>query len=267
MQAVLKNSTRGTVTPPSTTLALTEIGRALFELGTLPLAAPLLMTAPRGDGHPVLVLPGFVTTDLSTTVLRRFLRQAGYDVHAWELGRNLGPRAIGREGEKLIARLDDIHAKTGKKVSLVGWSLGGVLARQLSRRRPDLVRQVISLGSPFAGDPRATNVWKTYEFLTGQRLKDADTQAQLRESEAAPPVPATSIFSKGDGIVAWQNCLEPETPTTDNIEVKGSHCGLGVNAAVLYAVADRLALAEDGWKPFERRGLRTFVYPSSGHVH
>ena len=160
------------INPPSPLLALTEIGRAVVELGTLPLAAPLLMTAPRGDGHPVLVLPGFVTTDLSTSVLRRFLKRQGYDAHAWKLGRNLGPRAIGWEGEKLIARLEAIHEATGKKVSLVGWSLGGILARQLSRRRPDLVRQVISLGSPFTGDPRATNVWKAYEFLTGQRLKD-----------------------------------------------------------------------------------------------
>jgi pimeloyl-ACP methyl ester carboxylesterase len=255
------------IRPPSALLALTEVARALVELGTLPLASPLLLAAPRGDGHPVLVLPGFVTSDLSTSILRRFLTQIGYDAHAWELGRNLGPRAIGREGEKLIARLDDIHATTGKKVSLVGWSLGGILARQLSRRRPDLVRQVISLGSPFAGDPRATNVWKAYELLTGQRLKDVDTQKQLRESEQAPPVPSTAIFSKADGIVAWQNCLEPETDTTDNIEVNGSHCGLGVNASVLYAVADRLALAEDGWKPFERKGLKTLVYPSSGHVH
>ena len=255
------------IKPPSALLAATELGRAVFELGTLPLAAPLLMTAPRGDGHPVLVLPGFVTTDLSTTVLRRFLAQLGYDAHAWDLGRNLGPRAIGQQGEKLIARLEAIHAQTGRKVSLVGWSLGGILARQLSRRRPDLVRQVISLGSPFAGDPRATNVWKAYEFITGQRLKDPDTRAQLRESELAPPVPSTAIFSKGDGVVAWQNCLEPDTATTDNIEVNGSHCGLGVNAAVLYAVADRLALAENAWKPFERRGLRTLVYPSSGHVH
>ena len=261
----MQEQTHEPISPPSKLLALTELGRAVFEFGALPIAAPLLMSAPRGDGHPVMVLPGFTTTDLSTTVIRRYLSRLGYDTHAWELGRNLGPRAIGWDGEKLIERLEAIHAETGKKVSLVGWSLGGILARQLSRRRPDLVRQVISLGSPFAGDPRATNVWKAYEWMTGQRLKDKDTQRQLRESELAPPVPSTAIFSKYDGIVAWQNCLEPETATTDNIEVAGSHCGLGVNGTVLYAVADRLAQAEGEWKPFERKGLKAILYPSSGH--
>ena len=127
MQSQADNTTR----PPSAILALTELPRAVAELGTLPWAAPLLWAAPRGDGHPVLVLPGFTTTDRSTGILRRYLTRMGHDVHAWELGRNLGPRAIGRQGEKLIARLEEIHGTTGKKVSLVGWSLGGILARQL----------------------------------------------------------------------------------------------------------------------------------------
>jgi esterase/lipase len=255
------------VSPPSALLALTELPRALAEFGSIPIAAPLLLMAKRGDGHPVLVLPGFTTTDRSTVVLRRYLTRLGYDAYAWELGRNLGPRAIGQQGEKLIARLDEIHAATGKKVSLIGWSLGGILARQLSRRRPDLVRQIVTLGSPFAGDPRATNVWRIYEMMSGQRMKDPDTQAQMRESHDAPPVPSTAIYSKYDGIVAWQNCIEPASATTDNIEVPGSHCGLGVNPVVMLAIADRLAQGEDAWKPFERTGLRTLLYPSSGHVH
>lgn len=252
---------------PSALLALTELPRALFELGTLPWASPLLMRAPRGDGHPVLVLPGFITSDVSTTLLRRYLDRQGYDAHAWELGRNLGPKAIGREGEKLVERLKAVHAQTGRKVSLVGWSLGGVMARQVARRVPDAVRQIVTLGSPFAGDPKATNVRRTYEKLTGQKIADKDTQAQLRESATVPPVPSTAIFTRADGIVAWQNCVEPEALTTDNIEVRGSHCGLGVNPAVLYAVADRLAQPEGKWAPFERSGLRALVYPSSGHLN
>jgi pimeloyl-ACP methyl ester carboxylesterase len=254
------------IKPPSALLALTELPRALMELGSLGLAVPFLATAPRGDGHPVLVLPGFVTTDQSTRLLRRYLAELGYEAHAWDLGRNLGPKAIGREGEKLIARLREIYEATGRKVSLVGWSLGGVMARQLSRRLPEAVRQVITLGSPFTGHPHATNVWRTYQTLTGQRLDDPDTRIQLSESQLPPPVPSTAIYSREDGVVAWQNCVEPEGPETDNIQVHGSHCGLGVNPAVLYAVADRLAQAEGEWHPFERKGLRAFVYPSAGHA-
>ena len=252
---------------PSKLLALSELPRAIGELGSLPWFAPLLLTLPRGDGHPVLVLPGFVTSDRSTTILRRFLETLGYTPFGWELGRNLGPKAIGREGEKLIERLDAIHAETGRKVSIIGWSLGGVMARQVARRRPDKVRQVISLGSPFTGNPRATNVMQAYETLTGQRMSDEHTQAQLRESQQKPPVPSTAIYTKADGIVAWQNCCEPEDATTDNIEVYGSHCGLGVNASVLYAVADRLAQPDGEWAPFERKGLRVLMYPFSGHIH
>ena len=254
------------VRAPSALLALSELPRALAELGTLPLAAPLLATVPRGDGHPVLVLPGFTTSDTSTAVLRRYLTRIGYDAHTWDLGRNLGLKAIGREGEKLIDRLNAVHELTGRKVSLVGWSLGGVMARLVSRRVPDAVRQVISLGSPFTGSPRATNVWRAYELLTGQRLDDKHTRTQLHESATPPPVPSTAIWSREDGIVAWQNCIEPFAENSDNIEVHGSHCGLGVNPAVLYAVADRLALPEGEWKPFDRRGLRALFYPSAGHA-
>lgn len=254
------------IRPPSPLLALTELPRALAEFGSLGPAAPLLALAPRGDGHPVMVLPGFVTSDISTTVLRRFLAGLGYEALPWELGRNLGPKAIGWTGEKLVARLDEVHRASGKRVSLVGWSLGGVMARQLSRRAPGAVRQVISLGSPFAGTPRATNVWRAYETLTGQKIDDKDTREQLRESATPPPVPSTSIYTREDGVVAWQNCIEPRAAQTDNIEVHGSHCGLGVNPAVLYAIADRLAQPEGAWHPFQRGGLRTLVYPSAGHA-
>jgi pimeloyl-ACP methyl ester carboxylesterase len=253
------------VSRPSLFLALTEFPRALAEFGSMPWAGPILMQAEKGDGHPVMLLPGFLAGDYSMKPLKRYLDNLGYTTFHWELGRNLGPRAIGHNGEKLIARLEEIHAETGKKVSLVGWSLGGTLARQLSRRRPNLVRQVISLGSPITGSPKSTNAWRAYQVMTGQKVDDPDVQAQLAESHDVPPVPSTAIFSKHDGIVAWQNSREPRAKHTDNIEVRGSHCGLGVNPAVLWAIADRLALPEKGWTPFERSGLKSFVYPSSGH--
>ena len=255
------------VKPPSAFLALAELPRAIAEYGLTSFATPLLLQAPRGDGHPVLVLPGFTTTDRSTAVLRRYLAGLGYDVHGWGLGRNLGPRATGLQGEKLIARLESIYATSEQKVSLVGWSLGGMFARQLSRRKPDLVRQILTMGAPFAGDPRSTNVWRLYEMVSGQRIGDPDIQAQLRESFEVPPVPSTAIYSKHDGIVPWQSCREPKSPTTDNIEVPGSHCGLGFNPAVLYAVADRLAQAEAEWKPFDRKRAPGLIYPSSGHTN
>ena len=146
------------VAPPSMLLALTEPMRALFELGSMPMAAPLLAMAPRGDGHPVLVLPGFITSDRSTGLLRRFLTRMGYDAYTWNLGRNLGPKAIGDEGEHLIARLEEVHAKTGKKVSLVGWSLGGMMARQLS----GAILRATSLGQTDADasrSPRSASIW------------------------------------------------------------------------------------------------------------
>lgn len=254
------------VSPPSMLLALTELPRAVAEWASLPLASPLLASAPRGDGHPVLVLPGFATSDASTKVLRKFLTRMGYDAHTWDLGRNLGHKAIGREGEKLVARLKAIHEATGQKVSLVGWSLGGVMARLVAHRAPEAVRQVISLGSPFGGSPKSTNVWRAYEWMTGDKVEDAHTVRQLSDHAGPPPVPSTAIWSRADGIVAWQTCREQEAATTDNIEVRGSHCGLGVNPAVLYAVADRLAQPGDGWTPFRRDGLKAWVYPSAGHA-
>jgi pimeloyl-ACP methyl ester carboxylesterase len=257
---------RTAIKAPSALLALTELPRALFELGSLPWAAPLLATAPRGDGHPVMVLPGFVSSDRATGILRGFLKKQGFDAHAWELGRNLGPKAIGQQGEKLIERILAIHEATGLKVSLVGWSLGGVMARLAAKRIPHAVRQVITLGSPFSGSPKASNVWRAYEMMTGQKIDDEHTQGQLNEVSAPPPVPSTAIYTRGDGVVAWQNCCEEAGPLSDNIEVHGSHCGLGVNASVLYAVVDRLAQAEDDWHPFERSGLKALVYPSSGHA-
>jgi pimeloyl-ACP methyl ester carboxylesterase len=191
-------------------------------------AAPLLDRAPRGDGHPVLVLPGFLAADDSTRVLRRYLKRLGYSAHPWLLGRNLGPNA--RLREKLGARLEELSDRHGRKLSLVGWSLGGIYARQLAKRMPERVRQVITLGSPFGA------------------------------SSAPPPVPATAIYSKTDGITHWAHCRESEGHGRENIEVPGSHCGLGWNALVLWAIADRLALEESDWRPFEREGWHGFLY-------
>src|SRR5215475_15204524 len=122
-------------------------GRALLELAALLPAYPFLRRAPAGDGHPVLVLPGFMASDFSTRTLRRFLRDKGYAVHGWKLGRNLGPSAATIGG--MTARLQSLQARYGRRVSLVGWSLGGIYSRELARAMPEMVRQVITLASPF----------------------------------------------------------------------------------------------------------------------
>ena len=158
--------------PPSRTLLLLE-GRAVQELGAFMLLRPWLAAAPRGDGHPVLVFPGLLASDLSTQPLRGFLKQHGYAVHGWKQGRNLGLRP-GVEAD-MLDRIEELYERHGKrKLSLVGWSLGGIYARQLAKRVPDKVRSVISLGSPFTGSPKATNAWKVYEFASGQRVDDRD---------------------------------------------------------------------------------------------
>ena len=251
----MTTATAQRITAPSRLLMLAE-GRALLEAGATLAMWPLLQLAPRGDGHPVLVLPGLVASDMSTDMLRRYLSERGYDVHGWGLGRNLGPRP-GVE-DAMHKRIEELHERDGRKVSLVGWSLGGVYARMLANRMPERVRSVITLGSPFVGSPRATNAWRLYEGVSGQRAEDP---SRLGHVQRTPPVPTTSIFSRTDGIVAWRTSVEQPGPTTESIEVLGSHIGLGAHAAVLYAVADRLAQPEGKWKPF-KRVFGPLVYPN-----
>ena len=246
-----------TLRPPSRTLMFLE-GRALPELGAFLGALPLLGLAPHGDGHPVLVLPGLVASDVSTRPLRTFLKTRGYAVSGWRQGRNLGLRAgVQHAMVDLVQELNDTH---GRKVSLIGWSLGGLYARQLAKMMPQRVRQVITLGSPFASNPKATNAWRVYEMASGRRADEEDARFGGALS-GTPPVPTTAIFSRTDGVCAWQGCREQSSPMTDSIEVESSHCGMGHHPAAVYAVADRLAQKEGEWAPFDRSGWRSLVYP------
>jgi len=251
-----------TAVAPKTALLLME-GRAIPELFGFMATLPTLMTlAPRGDGHPVLVLPGLTTSDRSTFSLRRFLKSKGYAAHGWEMGLNLGPRPGVEQG--LIDLVNKLHDEHGRKVSIVGWSLGGIYARQLGKMMPKKVRQVISMGSPFGGSPRATNAWRVYEMASGQSSHDGERHMGGTIS-APPPIPTTAIYSKTDGICAWQNCIETQSDIAENIEVKASHCGLGHHPAAVYAVADRLAQTEGTWKPFDRSGFRSVIYPAPAY--
>jgi pimeloyl-ACP methyl ester carboxylesterase len=204
-----------------TSLALEA--RMALELGATLSSWPLLMSAPRGDGHPVLVLPGLSANDASTLVLRRFLRSRGHRVHAWQLGTNGGPTPELMRG--LRKRLLDVFQEGEQPVSLVGWSLGGVYARELARRFPDRVRQVITLASPLGGP-----------------------------ASKAPPVPCTSIYSTSDAIVDWRSCLLRAAAQHQNVRIESSHFGMGHHPLALYVIANRLAQPADAWRPFEPRG-------------
>jgi pimeloyl-ACP methyl ester carboxylesterase len=248
------------IEPPSMLLFALEGQRALLEAASLVPASPLLGAAPQGDGHPVLVLPGFGAGDESTVALRFYLRRLGYWVQGWRLGRNLGLEGSrGHPVHGVAQRIEELFGRRGRSISLVGWSLGGVYAREIARAVPHRVRQVVTLGSPFAGRGRGSNVDRAYEALTGRKLRRADPEILARLSEP-PPVPSTAIFSRTDGVAHWRACVERISPRTDNIEIRGSHCGLGFNPVVLYAIADRLAQPEGAWRPFDRRGWRRIFY-------
>ncbi|MFO6445921.1 lipase family alpha/beta hydrolase [Erythrobacter sp. NE805] len=237
-----------TARPPNRIWTLAE-GRALFELGAFYMSQPLLAQLPRGDGHAVQVLPGFMATNTSTHPLRRLLKRLGYDAHGWDSGRNVRvDNALISRLEAQLARLNDA---SGRKVSLIGWSLGGVLARELAKLHPERVRLVISLGSPISDDRGHTNAARLFEMLNGKE-PEAMRGGRFRGLAEAPPVPTTSILTKTDGIVHWRGSVQKPAAhaPTENIEVYASHCGLGVNPSVMVAIADRLAQGEGTWQPF-----------------
>jgi pimeloyl-ACP methyl ester carboxylesterase len=221
--------------------------RAAFELGAFVAASPALRLIGRGDRHPVLVLPGFTSTDISTGPLRWFLRGQGYWAHGWHLGRNLGPTRHVLTG--LEERFRYVHERHHRPVSIVGWSLGGIYARMLAQRHPDMVRQVITLGSPFrmeAGDHTALDpIWNRVSstFVPEMTRLRQDMRSELQ-------VPSTALFTKSDGIVDWHSCVEFPGDRRESIEVFGSHSGLAFNPAVLIAIADRLHQSEGTWRPF-----------------
>ncbi|HSI58772.1 MAG TPA: alpha/beta hydrolase [Ideonella sp.] len=236
-------------------LKLAMEGRAPWEFAALLAASPWLRHLPAGDGHPVVVFPGLGAPDLSTLPLRHFLRERGYAPQPWGQGFNFGPRR--GVVDACVQQLQALQQQHGTRVSLIGWSLGGLYAREIAKLHPELVRCVITLGSPFAGHPRATNAWRFFELVSGHSSHDPALLAGLR---AAPPVPTTSIYSRSDGVVAWQCSLNDEQPLAENIEVLASHIGMGMNPVALYAVADRLAQPHGAWQRFSAQGARRWFF-------
>lgn len=226
---------------PSRWQSLAELPRALLAILSIPANLARLSSARRGDGAPVLVIPGFAVTDRSTLILRTYLTMLGYRVYGWGLGVNLGAKTIGVHNERLIEVLDTLYAKHQQKVCLIGWSMGGIMARMISRVSPHKVEKIITLGAPFAGNPFANTAWRIYERLSGHSLSHPVAQAQIAESKLAPPVPSVSLYSKSDGVVSWRCCIEPDHPHTSNIEVDSAHCAFGFSPRVIRIVADQLA--------------------------
>ena len=233
---------------------------AIGEYGTFQAGAPLIRRyLPRGE-RPVFVLPGFLAGDGSTAPLRKNLQELGHTVYGWDLGRNLGPTPEILDG--IVERLDELHQEHGR-IDLVGWSLGGIFARELARLAPSTIRQVITLGSPFQIEtPTESNASPIYRSLSHLHAPHLEMRVPAYVREELP-VPATSVYSRSDGVVRWHHCLNHDTPFTENVEVYGSHCGLGFNLAALLVVADRLAQPDGEWTPFRvRRPLRVF-FPSA----
>lgn len=246
---------------PSLALLALEM-RAWPELGLFLASWPLLLAQRHGDGHSVLVLPPFGATDAYTSPMRVLLRGLGYSSHGWKLGQNLGPTPAILDG--VPVRLAELAERSGRPVTVIGWSAGGILGREAARRDPDAVRQVITLGSPFRlllDDRYRTHA--AFFYRLAERWHAPPSESMRASAYNAPllEVPATAIYSRTDGVASWQWCLEDEGPRAENIEVYGSHCGLGHNPAALVAIADRLAQPEGTWTPFRPPGALRHLFP------
>ena len=236
---------------PSLSLLATEPLRCALDWAHLWLAPPRMA---RGQGEPVIVYPGLGTNHVATTVFRQRLADAGFSVHDWGHGLNKGPRGdLDTWIDGLVPHIEELHACHGHKVALVGWSLGGVFAREVAKKVSHLVSQVITLGSPFALGAEGTNGKLLYQLLNGAAPDFPEhCLARLRKR---PPVPTTSVFSRADGVVAWQGSVEPDSARSQSIEVSASHLGLVSHPHVLEIVADRLALGERRWTRYSRQPL------------
>lgn len=228
---------RDDIAPPPSWHTMLE-GRIGAEISALMVQLPMLrMTVPRGRG-PVMVLPGFMTDDSSTWLLRRFLASVGYTVAPWELGVNRGPMLsyLPILIERLAAWSEELDARP----SLVGWSRGGTLSREIARERPDLVRSIVTMGSPVRGGVSGTSIGRMVARQTG--LTAAQINTMLRDRQRRPiTTPITALYSKTDGVVAWQACVDELNPQVTHKVVSGSHMGLGFNAAVYRLTAQALA--------------------------
>jgi len=252
--------------------SLTE-WRALLELAVLPYTVPWLMTAPRGDGHPVLLLPGFMADEGTLTPLKLFLRQRGHDVQTWGFGRNIGFQP--QHAAALEQKIRYLHHQSGRTVSLVGWSLGGVFALYGAHQAPECVRSVITLGSPVSVDAASGSrspvfVKALYRLIAhpqGPNAHSLQPRAKKLRERQSLPVPMSCLYTLSDGVVPPQEAtIDGDPARHENVRVPGSHVGLGFNAAVLWIVADRLAQPQGQWAPFVPHGPLGVAYRMLTHA-
>jgi pimeloyl-ACP methyl ester carboxylesterase len=238
---------------PHIALAMMEMPSMVMELGSLMLSAPWLRSLPKGDGHAVMIIPGFLGNDRLNHSLVRYLKHLGYNAAGWGMGRNLGPDHFAVD--ELKGRVTN-HAETGDgTITLIGHSLGGLCAREIARMYPDNVRQVISLGTPFGkGSKKGSNAKGMFDRVNPGTKENSMFNDGWNKFAKAPPVPTTSIYTKSDGVVNWRtNIQHANHPMVQNIEVLGSHSGLTLNPAVWYLLADRLQYTRDNWEPIQSR--------------
>ena len=222
--------------PPSILAVAGELLSPL-EFSRLVVAFPSLAVQAKGAGETVIVLPGLGASNTSTALMRAYLAWLGYDARGWTLGQNQGN--VQELLPEVTTQVLDCRAERGDKVHLVGWSLGGVVAREVARDHPEAVRQVITMGSPLVGGPKYTSLARLY----AQRGADLDAvEARIAAREARPiEVPTTSIYSKRDGIVGWQASIDRHTAGAEHIEVSATHFSLGISPEVLKILARKLA--------------------------
>ncbi|MDB4327468.1 hypothetical protein OAA14_02860 [bacterium] len=212
--------------------------RAPFEFASVALHVHALRQAPRGNGRAVLLVPGYLADDHSMRPLGAYLKYLNYDVYYTELGRNMGK--VNADMMRLGDRVESVSQSVGgEKVTLIGWSLGGVLTREVARLFPDVVQEVLTLGTPIVGGPKFTSVGKRYAKRNNIDLDEFELDVHQRNSIGLTQ-PVTSIYSKSDGVVAWQASVDIYNHQATNIEVNGSHMGLGVNPKVWLTIADVL---------------------------
>ena len=212
--------------------------RSLIELPRLLLRFPSLARQPRGNREPVLILPPHGTGDTSTIILKVYLRLLGYRARGWGLGRNRGE--VVELLPRVLKRLASFSRRSKQKVTLIGWSFGGYLARELARERPDLVCQVITLGTPVIGGPKFTLVAEMYR-KRGMDIDAIAAEVEWRSNAARLETPVLAIYSRADAIVAWQACIDRQTPNVEHVEVKTTHFGFGFSPEVYKIIANTLA--------------------------